>query len=284
MNQEVAVRRDFSATIRDPKFQEQIKATLPESVSISRFTATTITAINHNPALLEADRQSLYNAIVKAAQDGLLPDGTDGVLNIYNTKINDREWIKKVQWQKMVGGIIKLFGKAGIPVYAVSVYEKDKIEIWNDDAGQHVKHVPVVFGDRGERIGAFACATLPSGRTIIEAMNQEELARARDKSKNPEKGPWLDWPERMEQKTVLHRLSKRVAVTDEKAAESLRSLGDEFDEDEPAAPKAAPEPPPAEKKRPRALQAVVDAAPAAKPVTPPVQPTLAPQGSDDDVF
>lgn len=269
MSQDMTVRRDFAATIRDVNFQKQIQATLPSTVSIDRFTATTITAINHNPKLLEADRQSLYNGIVKAAQDGLLPDGVDGVLNIYNTNVGTRDkpdWKQKVQWQKMVGGIIKQFAKAGIPVYAASVYAQEAFRTWNDDSGQHVTHEPIAFGERGERIGAFACASLRNGRTLVATMNLQDLEKARKASKSPDKGPWVEWPERMEQKSVLHRLSKRVSAVDDRAAEALRQIGEEFADAEPTsqAPADLPEPPkvPAAPipKRPKALQAVVDAA------------------------
>lgn len=258
--------RDIGTTLRTPAMQQQIASSLPPSVSVDRFTATTITAINHNPDLLGADRQSLYNAVVKAAQDGLLPDGVDGVLNIYNTKVGEN-WVKKVQWQRMVGGIIKQFGKAGINAYAVSVYANDKFEMWNDGDGQHVKHTPVVFGDRGERIGALAVAKLANGRTVVESMNMDDLSRAQAASKSKDKqgnatGPWRDWPERMEQKSVLHRLRKRVAVLDEAAAQELNKIDDEF-EDEPAVPQSEPERqavPTDATARPAALSAVLSQA------------------------
>lgn len=258
--------RDIGSTLRTPAMQQQIASSLPPSVSVDRFTATTITAINHNPDLLGADRQSLYNAVVKAAQDGLLPDGVDGVLNIYNTKVGEN-WVKKVQWQRMVGGIIKQFGKAGINAYAVSVYANDKFEMWNDGDGQHVKHTPVVFGDRGDRIGALAVAKLANGRTVVESMNMDDLSRAQAASKSKDKqgnatGPWRDWPERMEQKSVLHRLRKRVAVLDEAAAQELNKIDDEF-EDEPAVPQSEPERqavPTDATARPAALSAVLSQA------------------------
>lgn len=261
-NQAVSTVRDIGATLRTPQMQQQFKASLPPSVSVDRFTATTIAAINHNPDLLGADRQSLYNAVVKAAQDGLLPDGNDGVLNIYNTNVGTKQnpqWMKKVQWQRMVGGLIKQFAKAGINAYAVSVYQNDKFEMWNDELGQHVKHAPIVFGDRGERIGALAVGTLKTGNSVVESMNMDDLRKARAASKNPDGGAWAIWTDRMEQKSVLHRLRKRVAVQDETAAEELNKIDDEFDDEPLATPAAEPvQPVPTEaSKRPAALSAVL---------------------------
>lgn len=269
MSTAVSVRQDQLALveqIKHPKFQAQIQASLPPSVSLERFTAVTIAAINHNQALLSADRQSFYNAVVKAAQEGLLPDGQDAVLNIYNTKV-DGKWIKKVQYQRMVGGVIKQFTKAGIDAYAESVYENDGFDFWNDTDGQHLVHKPTKPGQpKGCRIAAYAIAKLASGRAVIQVMDMDELARARAASKSKEedgspKGPWRDWPERMEQKSALHRLRKRVAIIDEQAAKELGKLDDELEEDHEE-PEETPElqqaVPTGNEARPKSLQSVID--------------------------
>lgn len=248
----------------DPSMQEKFKAVLPESVSLDRFTRVTLTAIQQNPAVLEGDRQSLYNSCVNAAQRGLMPDGKDGALVVFNAKQGDN-WIKKVQFMPMVEGIIKEMAKAGIKAYAVSVYANDKVDIWNDDTGQHVKHQPVVFGDRGERIGALACATDKEGRTYVEAMNMQELERIMLKSRSTRNGeptgPWKDSPERMEQKTVLHRVRKRVPIIGhDDIVERLQE--DEAQESPIEAQEPVSEAPKATvaTKRPRGLQAVIDSA------------------------
>lgn len=243
--------------ITSPHMRSNIQQALPPDVSIDRFTRTALTALQTKPELAEADHQSLYNSVVKAAQDGLMPDGRQGALVVYNTNVGTRDkprYVKKVQWMPMVEGCIHKLTKAGVSAYAVSVYSNDEIELWNDDTGQHVKHRPVVFGDRGERVGAYAVGrVIATGAVYIEAMNKEDLHKARKASKSPDKGPWAEWTDRMEQKSALHRLDKRIgtsALTDE-----------DYEDSTPAAP--APQPA-AESQasrgtaRPRALQAVVD--------------------------
>jgi len=260
-------QRSLVESIKHPSMQAQIQASLPPSVSLDRFTAVTISAINHNPDLLTADRQSFYNSVVKAAQDGLLPDGNDAVLNVYNTNVAPRgqpeKWVRKVQYQRMVGGIMKLFEKAGIDAFAESVYENDEFQVWNDVDGQHYLHRPVKLGSpKGERVGAYAIARRPGGRSpIIQVMDRDELDRARAASKSPG-GPWKAWPERMEQKSALHRLKKRVATIDEEAAKHLSGIDDDFEDDEPTAPAESPKQtvPTGNEQRPKSLQAVVDQA------------------------
>lgn len=263
-------------SLADPAMQAKFREVLPPGVALDRFTRVTLTAIQQDPSILDCDRQSLYNACVNAAQRGLLPDKREGALVSFNTKQGD-QWIKKAQFMAMPEGILKEMAKAGVKVYAVSVYEQDTIDIWNDDAGQHVTHRPKVFGDRGDRIGAFAAATDKEGRTYVEAMNLDDLLPARAASKSKDKngnptGPWRDWPERMEQKTVLHRIRKRIAILG--ADDVVARLQD--DDDVLAAEVTQPSPPPTTPptSRPKGLQAVIDHEP-----PPPVERE---PGSDDE--
>lgn len=257
------------ASLVHPAMQEKFKQVLPPDVSLDRFTRVTITAVQNNPGILECDRATLYNACVTAAQRGLLPDGKEGALVSFSTKQGD-QWIKKAQFMPMPEGIIKEMAKAGIKAYTVSVYANDTIDMWNDDSGQHVKHKPVVFGDRGDRIGALACAQDSEGRVYVEAMSMDDLSRAqavskaKDKAGNPT-GPWRDWPERMEQKTALHRLRRRVPIIGhDDMTEAFRQDDEQMaPAEQPAEPVVTPAEPVAAKpaKRPKGLQAVIDAEP-----------------------
>lgn len=251
--------------IKHPKFQAQIQASLPPSVSLAKFTAVTIAAVNHNPDLLGADRQSFYNAVVKAAQEGLLPDGQDAILNIYNTNVAPRgqpeKWVKKVQYQRMVGGVIKQFKKAGIDAYACCVYANERFRLWNDETGQHLTHEPEPFGDKGAMIGVYAVAPM-AGKCVIATMDLEAIEKARSSSKSGDgaSAPWSKWYDRMAEKSALHRLRKRVAIIDEEAAKELNKIDDEFDDEEEQKPTEPPKQPvpTGNETRPKTLQSVVD--------------------------
>jgi recombination protein RecT len=262
----VAIKQ-FNQSLTSPEMTGHLQKLLPPNVSVDRFTRTTMVAIQNNPGVLEADRQSLYNAISRAAQDGLMPDGREAALIIHNVKTGNG-YTKMVRYGQMVEGVIKQLGKAGIMAYASSVYEADEIEIWGDENGQYVKHRPKVFGNRGELIGVYATAKV-GDRTYVEAMNIDEIERVRAASRSGENGPWKAWYDRMAQKSVLHRLKKRLPILDAVVSDSLRALDEEAEEaiivaadpEMPSEPVQEPEPAPVEvveKKRPRGLQAVVD--------------------------
>ena len=263
MSNLVAIKQ-FNQSLSSPEMTGHLQKLLPPNVSVDRFTRTTMVAIQNNSGVLEADRQSLYNAISRAAQDGLMPDGREAALIIHNVK-SGNGYVKMVRYSQMVEGVIKQLGNAGIMVHAASVYEADEIEIWADERGQYVKHRPKVFGSRGDLIGVYATAKV-GDRTFVEAMNIEEIEQVRAASRSGENGPWKVWYDRMAQKSVLHRLKKRLPIVDPEVSDSLRALDEEAEEallvsEEPfETPQTANEPAeqPVQTKRPRGLQAVVD--------------------------
>lgn len=271
-SREVSVLERRCSVISSPQMQEKLKQALPPNITLDKFTRTTLTALQTKPELIEADPNSLYNAIIRAAQDGLMPDNRQGAITVFSTKVKNPNgadyWVKKATFMVMVEGCIHKFTKAGIHAYAVSIYENDDFQQWNDERGQHVKHMPGKLNQRGARIGAFACGlVLETGATNIEVMDLEELNRARNASKTADSGPWKEWPERMEQKSALHRLDKRMgtnALTDEEFMGAAAPAGPDSTIGG-LPPDADDAPPPPSRKpptgRPRALQAVVDAEP-----------------------
>ena len=73
------------ATIGSKDFRAKLDTALPKGVDADRFTRMTITALQANPDLLEADKDSLYLAILQCAQTGLPPDGKQAALVVFNT-------------------------------------------------------------------------------------------------------------------------------------------------------------------------------------------------------
>lgn len=249
-------------TVQAREMQEVIRKTLPAGVSQEQFTQAVVAALKRSPEVFDkCDRASIYNAISDAARDGLMPDGRQGALVPYRGRC---------KFLIMPDGIIDKLTKLGVTAYATSVYEGEKIRIWNDDTGQHIEHEPATFGSRGARIGAYAVGRVrTTGATYIEAMNMEDLARVRAASKSTDKngnltGAWIDWPERMEQKSALHRLERRLP--------NVRSTWDEDEEEPPRGVTidVPPSTPPSNGGgRPAALQKVLEADIAAPSDEPP---------------
>lgn len=203
-------------TLQSDRMNKIICGALPPWMPPERFMAAAISAFRTtDPEVWEdCDRASIYNSVAHAARDGLLIDGRHGAIVPFRTKQKGGGWKKKAQFLIMPKGIIDAFARVRITAYAASVYENDGIRFWNDDKGQHVAHDYNPLKDRGAYLGAYACAVGPDQSIWVEAMGLEELKKVQDSSPAPNSPAWTNWPERMDQKSCLHRLAKRVPSVD----------------------------------------------------------------------
>lgn len=246
--------------------KNQIATALPSDVDPDRFMSIVKTAINQNRDLLDVqDKQSLYNSCVRAAQDGLAPDGREGALVIFSKK-HGNSWFKAVQWMPMVNGLVKRAAKSGIKMDAHVVREHDDFDYALGD-DPHITHkVPKLGTPRGEAIGVYAIATLPDGTKKREVMTREDVEKIRAASKASGNGPWKDWWEEMARKSAIRRLFKLLPLDmmghdAERFRDAVHRDDELYDFDEVSDTPA----PRTSGSRPRGLQAVVDAAPPQEP-------------------
>lgn len=204
----------------------QFEAALPKHIPVERFLRVVMTAVQTNPDLLTVDRRSLLTGCMKAAQDGLLPDGREGALVIYKDK--RRGLI--AQWLPMIAGIRKKVRNSGeLATWDVhTVYEKDLFEFELGDE-PHIVHRPA-RGDRGQIIAAYSVAVLKSGERSREVMWIDEINEIRKRSRASEAGPWVTDFGEMAKKTVAKRHAKVLPMSTD-----LDDLLRRDDDDEPAA-------------------------------------------------
>lgn len=200
------------------KMDGQFQAALPPHIPVERFMRVVQTAVTANDDLLHADRRSLFESAMKAAQDGLLPDGRDGALVIYNTKEKGRDggkdrWIKKVQWMPMIGGILKKIRNSGelVSIAAHVVYDRDDFTYILGDE-ERIEHAPAL-SDRGKPRLVYAIAKTKDGGIYREIMTVEDIEKVRSVSRAKDSGPWVQWWDEMARKTVLRRLAKRLPMS-----------------------------------------------------------------------
>lgn len=184
----------------------EFKAALPSHVSVEKFSRVAMTAIQNTPALANADRRSLFGAFVRLAQDGLLPDGREAAIVMFDNK---------AQAMPMIAGILKKIRQSGevAKVSAQVVYANDKF-IVKYGFDEDVEHIPPALNEpRGEPIGAYATAVLKDGSQLLEVMSLEQINDVRKVSRASGNGPWVTWFGEMARKTVMRRLSKRLPMS-----------------------------------------------------------------------
>jgi len=202
---DVAVRKtaaqELVAQVRSDAFVEQITMALPDNVPASRFVRSTVTALLANPDIAKLDGDSVFVALLKAAQDGLVPDGREAAIVGYSGK---------AQYLSMVGGIRRIAAEYGWTIDAKVVYANDDFE-YELGVEPRLTHRPAM-GERGDMVFAYAVGRHKDGRREIEVMDAAEIAKVRKVSRASGKGPWVDWPDRMWEKSVAHRIFKRLPL------------------------------------------------------------------------
>lgn len=199
------------------KQESEVAVALPPHIPVERFMRVVMTAVGGNADLMNADRRSLFESAMKAAQDGLLPDGRDGALVIFNAKVKEGGkdvWIKKVQWMPMVGGILKKIRNSGelLSLSAYVVYESDEFQYTLGDE-ETIIHRPCLDSDRGDAKLVYAIAKTKDGGIYREIMTLKDVEKVRAVSKTGSNGPWKDWWDEMAKKTVIRRLAKRLPMS-----------------------------------------------------------------------
>lgn len=197
----LAIRQTISGPLAP-----QFKAALPAHVPVEKFTRVALTALQNNPDLATADRNSLFGAFVRLAQDGLLPDGREAAVVMFSGK---------AQAMPMIGGILKRIRQSGEVSYvsAQVVYANDHFK-WSLGFDETIEHTPAPLDEEtGEPIAAYAVAVLKDGSRLCEVMRKSEIEKVRAVSRSGQNGPWKAWWGEMARKTVMRRLSKRLPMS-----------------------------------------------------------------------
>lgn len=205
---EIAERTPVSAIVsrvRSDDFKQQIAIALPGNVTPDRFVRATVTALMQNPDIAKADQGSLLLALVRCAQDGLLPDGKEAALILFGNKAT---------YLSMIGGLRKIAAEHGWQLATSVVYENDTFD-YELGLSPTVLHKPARLGtDRGKPIGAYAVASHKDGRKVMEVMTAQEIEKVRQASRSKNSGPWVQWTDRMWEKTCGRRLFSKLPLSD----------------------------------------------------------------------
>jgi len=203
------------------KMKPQFAAALPQHITPDRLLRVAMTAIQTTPKLLDCDRQSLYAAIMKAAQLGLEPDGILGQAYLI-------PYGKTVQFIPGYKGLIDLARRSGevSNIIAKEVCKNDKFDV-QYHLEMPFSHTPKLDGDRGEVTHFWALARFKDGGFHWDYMTRAEVEAIRDQSSGWQsakkwnktaESPWEKHFIEMGKKTVIRRIAKFLPMSVQRAA------------------------------------------------------------------
>lgn len=255
--------------------QERFGELLPKNIPTQRFVGLVKSALNSNPELRECTPKSIVAACEKAASDGLLLDGREAALVIYNKRAQvDGRWqvvAREAQYIPMVAGMRRRIYNSGlVSVLETGIVHQGELDggLFEYQAGSEPRliHRPMLVGELGEPVAVYSVVTMNTGHKSIEVMRWTEVmriaalqsknvARQDDQKKGVRKGDlvgiWAEHTHEMARKTVLRRHSKQLpfdsatAAMFERVDGLYRSEGEEIDHDDADAPQDGESAPPA---------------------------------------
>jgi recombination protein RecT len=176
------------------KMAPQFKAVLPPTISPERFIRVVVTAIQSNPNLLRCTRRSLFTACLKAAEDGLLPDGREGVIIPFREDVEGGGKETNAIWVPMIRGFRKKVYESGLikDWRCEVVYQGDEFAYELGDE-PFIKHRPSGVGDRTRPIThVYSIAVFSDGTLARDVMTIGEVEQIRKRFARSQKGPWSD--------------------------------------------------------------------------------------------
>lgn len=203
---------------------------LPSNVTPEAFRNAAVVAVQDNPDILRCDAASVMKSLRTIAAAGLVPDGREAAIVPFKGT---------AQAMPMVFGLIKMARRSGdvkdIRAHLVYQGELDQglfeYVVGDEEA---LTHKPILFGEKGPAVAAYAIAKLKDGTIVREFMDRDQIEKVRKSSpqqrgkENPQ-GIWQQWTEEMWRKTVIRRLCKRLDLS----AEDLRRVMTEQDSPAP---------------------------------------------------
>jgi recombination protein RecT len=183
MNELTVIKQQFEPLL--PRLEDALGAAVAH-LPVPRLMQTIYFSIEQNPRLIEANRQTLFNAALTFAFLGLEVDGAtgQGYLIPFNKRV-----------QPVIGykGYATLGARSGLTITGDVVRDGDLFE-FDLGSAPFVRHRPKL-GDTGRKIiGAYACASSHSRPPIVAVIGIDELMAIKKRSPGGAKpdSPWND--------------------------------------------------------------------------------------------
>lgn len=180
-------------------------AVLPPQIKIETFKRVVLTALQTTTGLAECTPKSIWNACMRAANDGLLPDGREAAIVPY---------AKEATYMPMVGGVKKkIFQSEKVATLMCEVVRKNDIFDHQEGDDPFISHKKSLGrDDPGEIVAVYSIAVMKAGGEVSrEIMSIFEVEQVR-KSSRGKNTPW-NVPEHygeMVKKTCVKRHAKSL--------------------------------------------------------------------------
>lgn len=204
------------------KMRPEMSRALGQSIGIEYFLRVALTTWRKSEFIQKCSYKSVIACLMDIAQLQLSPDSLLGeayLVPFWNSKMNSYEATTILGYK----GFVKMVRRNTNVATLTSdvVYSKDKFT-YRKGSQRVLIHEPVLEGDRGYPIGAYAYIAFVGGGEDFEFVREDYIDRIKRSSKSADKdgSPWKLWWEAQWKKTALKQLLKIADISPE-VAEAL---------------------------------------------------------------
>jgi recombination protein RecT len=175
-------------------------------ITVEKLEAILARAVIDNRDLMKCDPNSLFTAMMTAAELGLSPSG-------HHNGAYFATYAGQCKLGLGYGAMIQLATRDGrIRSFKTdAVYTGDKFTV-HAGTDNRIEHTPDYAARKGEPHLFYAVAFFADGGCEFEVMTRAEVDKVRQGSRNKEAPPWKYQFNEMAKKTVLRRLMKRLPL------------------------------------------------------------------------
>lgn len=201
-----------SVSERIMRSKSRISAVLPDGVSFNQFYTAFITMCRKTPEVWKCEPESIFDAAIDSAIDGLPCDGKHAAIVARNVNVgtkNARRYVNLATYTPMAFGIRKKLVETGavLSIETTIVYQNEHCVI-TGGTSPNIDHEIMVGGDRGPWIGVYSVAVLPNGQPVFEYMSKEDVMHVKESAMTD--AIWKAHETEMARKTVLRRHAKQL--------------------------------------------------------------------------
>ena len=194
----------------------KIEAVMPKHMTSERFMQLTISAVNHEPKLLECDFVTLMSCVMRCSALGLEPSAVDGMGRAYILPYkNNRTGKMEATFILGYKGMLELARRSGqvLKIEAHAVHAGDVFS-FRFGLNPELSHTPKSGGSRDNLTHVYMIAWLKdSPHPYFDVMSKDEVEDIRKRSKAKDSGPWFTDYEAMAKKTVIRRAFPYLPVS-----------------------------------------------------------------------
>ena len=194
----------------------KIEAVMPKHMTSERFLQLTVSAVNHEPKLLECDFVTLMSCVMRCSALGLEPSAVDGLGRAYILPYRNGK-TGKMEATFILGykGMLELARRSGevLKIEAHAVHAGDDFS-FKFGLNPDLSHTPKSGGNKDNLTHVYMIAWLKNSPVpYFDVMTKDEVEDIRRRSKAKDSGAWVTDYEEMAKKTVLRRSFKYLPVS-----------------------------------------------------------------------